>query len=363
MVQNKKKKVGILTFHYSNNNFGAVVQAYAISQLIASLGHEPYIINFKRKEKNADLKVKLFTFLQTITGFRFSKFRKKHLPNILDEVKTEEDFVKLNQFLDVFTVGSDQVWRHWNDPKTLRRYFLDFVDENKPKIAVAASFGLETWNESERLTNEVKSLIEKFKAISVREESGIDICRQVFDTESVRILDPTMLIAQHKFHELADQSTLSNKNDQRYLAYMLLDDAEKTESFLKNLAKKNNLQFIKIKGKKIIRKPELMWFNSIYNWLDYLRKSEFIVTDSFHCVVFSLIFRKKFICLANENRGVTRLKNILTLIGEEKRFFTKLNQSAIEKRFMEEIDYEKVWSILDREKQTSLDFLKQNLDT
>lgn len=358
MAVNKKKKVGILTFHYSNNNFGAVVQAYSVYHLVASLGYEPYIINFKPEIKG--FKRKVIAFLKRTVGFRFSKFRKEHIPNILDEIKTDKDLLKLNEQLDIFTVGSDQVWRCWKDQKTLQRYFLDFVADDKPKIAIAASFGLEEWNEPESLTKEIKNLAKRFKAISVREESGVGICRDVFGVESVKILDPTMLVDQQKFHQLANKSTLAN-NKEQYLASMLLDDSEKTEAFLKNLAGKHKLRLIKIKGTKIIKTPEILWFNSIYNWLDYLRKSEFIITDSFHCVVFSIIFRKKFICLANENRGVTRLKNILTLVGEEKRFFTHLDEVNIEKRLVEEIDYKNVWAILDQEKQSSLEFLKQSL--
>lgn len=352
------KKVGILTFHYSNNNFGAVLQTYSIYNLIHSLGYEPYIINFKPEKK--DFKAKLLETIQALTGYQFESFRKKYLPNILERMDNGSDLNILNNKLDVFVVGSDQVWRYRNDHESLKKYFFDFVDNDKPKIAVAASFGLEEWTAPNSITEGLKVLAQRFKAVSVREKSGIEICKKHFDVPSVKSLDPTMLLDQQHFQDLADKSNLK-LNSKNYLAYMLLDASAETEDYLKGIASKNTLDFIKIKGKKLVAKPDIWLFNSIPNWLEYLRKSDFIVTDSFHCVVFSLIFRKKFICIANENRGVTRLKNLLGLIGHKDRFFTSLDKQKIEKKFTEPIDFDAVWKILDVEKKYSIEFLRANL--
>lgn len=358
MKEKSLKKVGILTFHYSNNNFGAVLQTYSIYNLIKSFGLEPNIINFKPEKK--DFKAKLLDTIQALTGFQFESFRKKYIPNILERMNNRSDLNILNHKIDIFVVGSDQVWRYRNDHESLKKYFFDFVDNDKPKIAVSASFGLEEWSAPKSITEDLKALAQRFTAVSVREESGIAICEKYFEVPSVKSLDPTMLLDQQHFHDLADKSELKLE-DKKYLAYMLLDASAETENYLKSVASKNDLEFIKIKGTKLVTKPDIWLFNSIPNWLEYLRKSDFIVTDSFHCVVFSLIFRKKFICIANETRGVTRLKNLLGLIGLKDRFFTSLDKHGIENKVSESIDFDAVWKILDVEKKDSIQFLRSNL--
>jgi len=351
-------KIGILTFHYTNHNFGAVLQTYSIYKLIESLGHDSYIINYK--PHISSLRKKFLNIIKNILGFEFEIFRRNYIPGILPITKNTNNLKKLNNFLDGFVVGSDQVWRYRGDQEEFSKYFFDFVDDNKLKIAYGASFGVDSWYAEKNITNNIKKLIKRFDAVSVREESGIKICKEIFDINCVKVLDPTLLLDNRYFYELADKKTYSHSSD-KYLAYMILDNNKQTESFFRKIALKNKLKFIRIKGKNILPQKDLFLYNRINKWLSYIKHADIVVTDSFHCTIFSIIFQKKFICLSNPIRGTTRLKNLLEMIKLESRLYSDINK--IEYSGLNEgIDYSKVEILLSKEKIKSTRFLRNSLN-
>jgi hypothetical protein len=358
MSKARRHKVGILTFHYPYNNYGAVLQTYSIYKLIELLGYSPHIINFV--PRNPSIKWKILFKLRTVLGFQFDVFRKRYIPNILKETKTEDDLKSLNKQLDCFVVGSDQVWRYRDNHAHLCNYYLDFVQDNKPKVAYAASFGIDCWPGSDSVTQKIQELLKRFHAISVREEAGVDICRAIMGIDGTRVLDPTLVLDRKYFHVLAEGTRNNKTNHNRYLAYMLLDDSPQYQTFFKQLASKHHLDFRQIKGKMLSAKKDLCIFNSTAKWLSYLKYADVVVTDSFHCVVFSIVFRKQFICMSNAKRGVSRLRSMLGLLGLEARFVTSLSQIT-EVLLTKTIPYDDVEYILDREKQTSLAFLENSL--
>ena len=350
-------KIGILTFHYTNCNYGGILQTFSIYKLIESLGYDSYIVNYPPKVNT--LRKKMAARIEAFLGFEFEKFRREHISRILHETTEKEDLEKLNELLDGFIVGSDQVWRYRSDSEVMFTYFLNFVNDDKLKIAYAASFGVDFWEAGEQTTNQVKKLVQRFHAVSVREESGIKICKEKFGIESINLLDPTFVLDKKYFHELADKKPLK-KQKLGFIAYMLLDDAKQTEQYFKDYAKRQKLNFIRIKGKNIYPKKNFYLFKSVSKWLSYIKKAELVVTDSFHCTVFSILFRKKFICIANKHRGVTRLENLLKLIHLENRLIfdiSGLNESLLEAG----IDYQNVENLLSEEKNKSISFLKNAL--
>ncbi len=349
-------KIGILTFHHSNYNYGAVLQTFSIYKLIETLGYESYIINYTPSVYS--VRKKTAASIVAMLGFEFEKFRRRSIPRILHKTETADELKRLNEILDGFVVGSDQVWRYRTDTNSLYKYYLNFVDDEKVKIAYGASFGLNYWDADKETTLNVKKLVKRFDAISVREESGVKICKDIFGVESVNVLDPTLLLDKKYFHELADTQTKQTK--QKYLAYMLLDDSKQNELFFREIASNNKFKFIGINGKKIWSKKNFFFFKSVNKWLNYIKHSEIVITDSFHCTVFSIIFRKKFICLANPHRGVTRLENLLKLLKLETHFCLGINQFEATK-MMVEINYNEVEEILNKEKIVSINFLKNSL--
>jgi hypothetical protein len=351
-----KKKIGILTFHYSRYNFGAVLQTFSIYKLVESLGYQSQVINYQPENKS--IKAVVWTKIMAILGHRFDVFRTKYILGILPKTQTAPELASLNKSLDGFVVGSDQVWRYIYDSDTLYKYYLNFVNDDKVKIAYAASFGVDYWpSDKSEVTNQVKQLMSRFDSISVREESGVDLCRDVFEQKAITVLDPTLMVDKKLFYKIANPKTLE-KN--KFLAYMMLHNHKETEVYFKKVCKNEKLKFVRLQGKKIFTKKMMFYFNSVNDWLSYIRDAEIVVTDSFHCVCFSIIFRKNFIVISNPITGITRLKNLLILLNEDFRFYDSID--SVPDHILKNVpNYANIDSVLNTKREQSLTFLREAL--
>lgn len=351
------KKIGILTFAWQENkNFGASLQSFAIQNLYLKLQFKVNLINFI-PVRYSSLKKILFM----IEGKNFKKYNKKFLriSSIKFEAKEE-----INKNYDIFSVGSDQVWRPiwWKDK--VKHYFFDFVDNDKKKIAYAASFGVDYWEGDEKLTEEIKPLIKRFDHISVREESGIDICKNIFGIDNVVcVLDPTLMIGREDYQPILDDWQDKSHLKKKYIAHMLLDDTEQLRDGSKKIANYLGAEINYIKGKSFnILGKTITLYNKVSQWLTYLKDAELVITDSFHCTVFSIIFHKKFVVVANPTRGIARLKTLLGKVGLENRFFTNIDDVLESGILDKEIDYQEVDKKLEVHRKYSMDFLKKALE-
>ena len=327
-------------------------------KLMKKYGQEVKIINYSIT--NQTLKNKL---LNVVTSKDFKEYNKKFLDET-DEIQTLEEFQELNKKIDIFVVGSDQVWRtKWLQDK-VKHYFFDFVDDNKKKIAYAASFGVDYWEGDEKLTEEIKPLIKRFDYISVREESGIDICKNAFGVDNVVcVLDPTLMIDREDYQQILDDWQDKSHLKKKYIAHMLLDDTEQLRNGSKKIAEYLGVEINYIKGKsfKFLGKT-ITLYNKVSQWLTYLKDAELVVTDSFHCAVFSIIFHKKFVVVANPARGIARLETLLGKVGLEDRFFTNIEEVLKSGVLDREIDYKEVDKKLEIHRKYSMEFLTKALE-
>ncbi|RZS99299.1 polysaccharide pyruvyl transferase family protein [Aquimarina brevivitae] len=351
----KSKEVGVLTFHYSNNNFGALLQTFAILNTIKNIGFNVKIIDFKPTPINS-VKQRLFDFIRFALGYNFTRFRRE----FIDIQMIEGNIHDLNNRFDTFIVGSDQVWRYRDEHNNLCRYFFDFVNDENKKISYAASFGLDKWHGRDEITGKIKELVKRFDNISIREASGVKICKDIFEVESELVLDSTLLLDKDSYENIIGSKYKNRECKNNLLSYMLLDDTNKNQTFFKSFAKRHNLKFRKLKGRKISNKYDFWLFNSVAKWLYLIKNSEFVVTDSFHCTVFSIIFNKKFIVLSNPNRGLTRIENLLALINRKDRLFYNL-ESIDEKVLRDDFDYVEIDKIIEKERKKSIGFLEVSL--
>lgn len=352
------KNIGILTFHYpENKNFGAILQSYAMVMLLKKLNYSVKLIDYKFKEYSFIDKLK-----NRITGSNFFQFKKDFL--YCTEAVPEEKLKELNKNFDAFVVGSDQVWRmKWLQNK-VRHYFFDFVEDKKLKISYAASFGVDFWEGNESLTNEVKELMKRFDSISVREESGIKICKEIFNVDgAVNVLDPTLMLNREDYEIIINKtSNLKSITKDKYIASMILDETKYIAEEIKYIGNILNLKVEQIKGKnKNILGKKVVFYNKVGKWLNYIKNANLIITDSFHCVVFSIIFNKEFIVLANPERGIARLENILKKIGLENRLFIDIKTLKNSKVLEEKINYSIVENKLKKYREKSLNFLTNAL--
>lgn len=348
-------KIGILTFHWAyNRNFGASIQSFACLNMIKKFYNNVEIINFQRNKILFYQKIRFY-----LEGKNFKKYNKKFLA-LSKKVNTFDELQKLNDEFNVFIVGSDQVWR--NIIKT-KHYFFDFVDDNKKKIAYAASFGVDYWEGDKKLTEEIKHLIKRFDHISVREESGIDICKNTFGIDNaVCVLDPTLMISREDYQPILNDWHDKRHLKKKYIAHMLLDDTAELKKESQNIADYLGADINYIKGKsfKILGK-DITFYNKVSQWLTYLKDAELVITDSFHCTVFSIIFHKKFVVVANKARGIARLETLLGKVGLQDRFFTDIKDVMKSGILDKEIDYNEVDKKLEIHRKYSMDFLKKAL--
>ena len=356
------EKIALLTFH-NKNNFGAVLQTYATIKHLQKSNFNVTLIDLIRKPKN-----RLVSFIyEKFINYNFWRFRNEHFKNCITKRIYTDELEKLNfisKEFDSFIVGSDQVWRKEFTRKFGFLFFLDFI-KNKKKISYASSFGLSEWNDDIERTKKIEGLLKEFDSISVRELSGVTICKDSFNVAALKVVDPTLLIPLEDYVELANKCKIKSPNN--YIAKFLLDKYSSDQmSLFSELFQRMGKETKDLSIPRVnISNVSLEVFpNSIEHWLKSLNDSDYIVTESFHCVIFSLIFRKNFICILNDLRGTARIESILNQVGLSHlmiRLDSKTSALDIEQKLKSKIDYDKVWNILNKEIRFSKNYLNESL--
>ncbi|MDG5814701.1 polysaccharide pyruvyl transferase family protein [Chitinispirillales bacterium ANBcel5] len=368
----KNKSVGILNMHSSNSNYGAVLQAVAIQECVNRLGYSSEHIDliipltdesiwrqlYDRFKKQVKV---LLGMAYNVRGQRvFQEFRDKYLALTDHTFYTMQDLDKHTFTYDAIVVGSDQVWRPKYTKTVAMAYFLPFVGSPVRKIAYAASFGVSRWEEfsDTALTTKVGHLLQKFDSVSVREDSGVEICKDVFTIKAQHVLDPTLLIGADFFKKtvLKEHTT----NDYDGIVYYKLDRSQDFLNLLSFLGKKYSCCTKNIYHKKVSKR--LREYIPVSQWLNAIHNSTIVVTDSFHCICFAIMFNKEFIYYGNEQRGITRAQSLLKMLGITGRMISSFDTEKVEMIVRRPIDYKTVNSKLDQFREESAHFLAAALN-
>jgi hypothetical protein len=365
-------KIGILTLPIAEN-YGGILQALALYRYLHNQGHdvvliykETYQVSWKKLAREILLKIPFHNFRNIKNNNKVNEERlerkKFHRPFIENEIfkisedlytkRDLEEFSKKENF-DVVIVGSDQVWRkaYIND-KYYKSYFLDFLDSKKTKkIAYAASFGKDCW-EGENDSKDISKLLQDFVGLSTREKSGVDICKGTFGFNNAEhVLDPTLLMNKEFYkNEIISKYDIS-KIQKGGLTTYVLDEEDEKKSIINFV--KENLQINSVNHLKRFNKTKITY--SVPEWLVSFFNADFVVTDSFHGMVFSIIFEKDFIVIGNHDRGLDRFTSLLSLLGLEDRMVFSMEDLKDKK--INSIDYTRVNKILEENKKSSLEFL------
>lgn len=371
-------KVGILTLPL-RDNYGGILQAVALSSYLATKGHEVVLIqksaqpprglkaSLKSVARELLLKIPLPGLINTpkllsVRRIRLHRsFIESAFRNISPKVFTTDDlrtYVE-REGVEAIIVGSDQVWRkrYIDDPYYLS-YFLDFVDGKAcRKIAYAASFGKDYW-EGTGDSKRIGELLSDFTAVSTREQSGVRICQDTFEyTQAVSVLDPTLLMDQ-KFYidKVINGNVSKDYTVNGLLTYVLDEDPEKLAIIRAAMNAIGCEVATHLKGfsshTRIYTIPE---------WVASFQRANFVVTDSFHGMLFSIIFEKNFVVIGNSHRGMERFTSILSQIGLENRLI--LRTDDLSKSQFSQIDYSRVNEALRPLKERSFSFLEKTLKT
>jgi hypothetical protein len=335
-------KIGIMTFWWSDDNYGQILQCYALQKYLRNAGHDAYLIRYDPRndyEKTPALRkvikafnpVKLVRYIwykikkRTIydrlaiinTTRNFEDFREKYIKQSEKIYFSYQELLEDPPESDMYIVGSDQVWNpdflsSKKNTNRVKAYFLDFGDTGKKQIAYAASFGKE--QTADDFIREITPLLKKFDYVSVREKSGVDICRQC-GVKAEWVPDPTMLLNADDYRILFknEQSVLPGKP---YLFLYLLGN--KTKLSIKAVyqwAKEKKLEVVYVSGNAQVDNYKKVCA-TIPQWISLIDNAEYVLTNSFHGCVFSLIFQKPFIPIMLTGKDVSGMNTRLTSLFE-----------------------------------------------
>lgn len=317
-------RIGVITLPLFTN-YGGILQAYALQHVLRQMGHSVETTQFQWKLERPFMKEPLRHVKHFVLRHLFQKDvnldfqRKKHFV---------EEYINLRQIrhysdiqegeYDALIVGSDQIWRpsYLNEP--IEDAFLAFAKDWKDikRLAYAVSFGTDQWEYNKEQTAHCCELIKLFDAVSVREESAVTMCKQFLHRDVQQMLDPTMLLTANDYAILFKNKPLQPIEGEM-LVY-ILDENTKKLNVVTQMSNKLGYKPFQANSSYINRKDlqsEMQY--PVEQWLKGFQDAQFVITDSFHGTVFSILFGKPFVVLGNEERGLARLKSLLKLFGLE----------------------------------------------
>lgn len=331
-------KVAILT-QPLGPNYGGILQAFALQHVLREMGHHPITIDRRGSQDRLRALASLAKGgLLWMTG-RQRRIRRWPSPKeseticrhtnrfVSEHITTSVPISTTDQLrryaeeegFDAYIVGSDQVWRKAYSP-CMPNYFLDFLpgESQAKRIAYAASFGISKWEFTEAETQLYSRLTKRFDLISVREDSAVDLCREHFGVEATHVLDPTMLVDRSVYEELA-MSRYAHPSKGDLFCYILDRTPEKSR-LVRETAEERRLIPFEILPREYRNLPpgadlSMVVMPPVEQWLRSFMDAKFVITDSFHGTVFSILFEKPCIVIQNSSRGNDRFQSLLKILN------------------------------------------------
>ncbi len=337
------KNIGIITFQNANN-YGAVYQAFALKKTVEKLGHTVQVINYDSQAMG----------LKAVQQRQFKEFIDEYL-NLTKEYSSKEE-IDTSEF-DAIISGSDQVW----NPRLTgydMTYFLDFAGEDIKKVSYAASIGL-----NGDLFMEHKNVFEKyvpsFAGVSLREETHVEYIQSITkDKKVIASIDPSLLLTSKEY---LDAFGLKDERSEDYIFVFSYALDPKMYDFANMLSLKSGYRIVAISpynagnfvdGSRVLKNVPPV------EWLQLFNKAKLVITDSFHGMMFSIVFNKPFYAYTPNRSNVARVTDVLKKLELEDRKLT--NVTGVQDVSFE-TDYEKVNKLLEIERQKSLEYLKNQL--
>lgn len=365
-------KAAIITLHRVYN-YGSVLQAYATYNIIKKYVDECYIIDYYSEFRTPrSIWLSCSDSLKKKPLLRGIYYVLK-LPSIILKCKTFYGFLKRNVKLskkkyirfsdllvdvplaDIYITGSDQVWNSVYNRGIDKAFYLQFVPMGKKKIAFSASIGTSEFKESEQ--KDILSYLNEYHAISVREKEGEQLLKKHGIKNVCSLIDPTLQLDVHEYKHIMSSKLIR----QPYLVLMLLyNEDENATKIARILADKYNLKLVKISWE--LRKPKnidvLMTHRSPEDFLSLFYYADFIVTNSFHGLAFSIKFNKQFIVVPRKEFN-SRIENLLSLCNLKDRLIQ--SSSDIDFLYNNKINYKTVNDVIENETMKAQSFLKRSL--
>lgn len=389
-------KIGIITFWESNDNYGQILQSFALQRYLRGIGHDAFVIRYKKPYiPIATQKLKIFMdmFIKVLKvypvfNFLYCKYYDKFIyktaeksvvPDKLNNLRHFEDFRKQNikyspiiyetveqlkndedLMAECLITGSDQVWHYSFLCKKGSPYFLDFGHDDVKRLSYAPSFGVKDFpmEKASLLVHNLK----RFNAISIREKAGKEIC-DMLGFKSKIVIDPTILLLPEDYEKMLENSLADNTG---YLYILNIKSPMdigwlKIETFLK----RHNIKAMVTNATGGF--PAKEWFpgvdyqySTIPQWLGNIKYSKVFLTTSFHGVVFAILLHANFVFVPIKVKSAnTRAESLLSSLGLSFRIWDC--KTDLDKLFANKIDWVKVDESLDNMRKDSVTWLNDNL--
>lgn len=377
-------KIGILTQSMAAN-YGCNLQAYALQTVLERSGHQVEILD--RWDEEIKLPIIRYIYVRIKRALKdviklcvgkpvyhtiekkdthyfwknILEFQNEYLHKSRKLYSTQElsSYIESNKF-DAYIVGSDQVWRPaYNLGDKLYDMYLKFTKgQNVYRLSYAASFGLDSWEYTPEQTKICAMLAQQFNAISVRERSGVDLCKKHLGVDATHVLDPTLLLEKSDYVALIEKRKVANVSGNLFC--YILDKSPEIHKCIEYTEKTLSMHAFTYLNPcpegtyRLFHKSESI-FPSIEQWLMGFRDAEMVLVDSFHGTVFSIIFNKPFWVVGNNKRGMARFKSLLSLFDLEDRLISADQIHSID--LSKPVD----WSVVNQKwhalRKVSLDYL------
>ena len=326
---NPKYNIAIISMMFSNN-FGGVLTYYALFYVLKNLGYNPILIYDNIVSNN---------LYDDVKG---CKLALKYL-NVGNDIFNKDELKKYIDKCDIFMVGSDQVWR-----MKKFHYLFDFIPCSKKKISYSTSFGIDHYDGNIEEKILFKYYLKQFDFVSVREDDGVNICKNYFDVNACHVLDPVFLLEERYYNYLMSNTKLNIDYD--YIAVYSLYSDEELSDTISYISDKLNMNAIFINNN-----------NSIEDFIYIIKNAKFLITDSFHGSCFAIIFNITFLVILNEFAGSSRIYSLLRQFNLSDRIIKRKND--IIDNYLESINFEYINKKLEIEKEKSLKWLENALST
>ena len=370
-------KASVITLH-TVNNYGSAMQTYATQRVLESLGYEVEFVDYWRKSNTPDelakklLSSKTMQKLKPIWGINAltEKIAVKMLKKFyISKESPMRAFIRKNVTLspnkyysyvelknnpptaDVYITGSDQVWNSsWNEGID-KAFFLDFAPSDKPRVAFSASIGKTAFDKDEEAVT--KAMLAKYSAISVREQSAVDLLASIGIPSEI-ILDPTLMLEKSEWLKIEDSSLVPRKS---YLLIYQLHRNDQFDQYAGKIAKQHNWEIVRIGFGRTDKNRigKCIYGASVEQFLGLLSHAACVLTDSFHATAFSLNLGTDFISVLPDKFG-TRIESITRLTKTENRVLRSMDDYELAEHV---IDKEYVQQILCEQREQGYTFLRR----
>lgn len=279
-----KQEDFLLMTLYCLSNYGSLLTAFALYKTLTNLGYKGRLINYGN-----------------FGGFG-KAFIRKYLP-LTKRCLNKDDFSKLNDITNTFILGADNLINlAVSELDWVSRNLFNFVSNDKKRLMISGSIG--EWDgttQNKQEHNYIKYLLDKFNSVSTREEHGKDVFENVFGVNADWVNDPVFYLQKDDFVELT--RNIKEDYSNKIMQYVLYPTSE-TKKIVEYTKKNMGLDTIKFDGNDNVKYFSNSKNKSVENWLKAILESKLVITDSFHCVAFCLIFNKDFVCIKNTHATV-----------------------------------------------------------